>query len=581
MPDVARSDIIPTDPALKPALDAARQALTSGDLAGALALYSDLRAACPDAVEPFVHAAAALSEHWHFEEAATLLDVAADRFPANAAIAAALARNAADRGDFAAARAHWLDLQARFPDWPEAASDPIELLAADAQEATARRDWAEAARRWAMVRDRFPDRAAGYAGQAEVWREMGQFDAAEAVLAEAVERFPDHPAIAIGFATLAQTRRDWPVAIARWTDLRSRFPGHASVFAGSIAALREAGLEREAEVLANDARRRFPANPELAAAFADLAGGQVGKDRWDRVRARFPHSFDPTEQPAAPTVRRAAIPRVAVGGGYLAHQIALLLRHMAPFRDRLDLRYIDTGAAPPADGWLDGVSVYFDEFAAGDGVVKAAIANALPHYCERRQFPTASLHALWPFVGRDKRRVPEPPFYRDGRYLEPDGVAASLAGSDLDDDALFDIYMTVTETVPLDLDAMLAADLGRLRAEDRDVAVAPFIGAHIRDDMLFAAPNERCTAVVKEILRQLLATPSLAEVVEPGEAMAGLDRLTLGWRAHGREVPVHPRVARHFGLTWWSPDRLYQLGRNSFSFRDYTVRYLRWSPWLV
>jgi hypothetical protein len=73
----------------------------------------------------------------------------------------------------------------------------------------------------------------------------------------------------------------------------------------------------------------------------------------------------------------------------------------------------------------------------------------------------------------------------------------------------------------------------------------------------------------------------LSEIVAPEEAMAGLERLTQGWRAHTRELPVHPRVARHFGLTWWSPDLLYQLGRNSFSFRDYTICYLRWSPWLV
>ena len=581
MPDLARPDTIPSDPALKPALDAARQFLAAGDLAAALAGYAGLRAAHPEAVEPFAEAAAALSDHWHSEEAGALLEVAAEHFPHNAAIAAAIARNTADRGDPAAAAALWKDVQQRFPANPEAAPDPVEPLVADAEEAVARRDWAEATRRWELVRDRTPDHAAALAGQAQVWRELGQFDAAEAVLAEAAERCPDHPAILAGFAVLAQARRDWPACLARWADLRSRFQGHPPVFLGSIVALREAGLEREAEALALDAQRRFPANPALAAAFADLAEGQTATDRWDRVRARFPGRFDPAEQPSAPAVRRPAILRVAVGGAYLAYQISRLLRYIAPFHDRLDIRCIDTGQAPPTDGWLENASAYFEETSAGTGETKAAIAASLPGFCERRQFPTGSLYALWPFIGRDKRRVPEPPFYPQGRYPEPDAVAASLARSELDDDALFDLYMTVTETVPLDLNAMLAADLDRLRAEDRDVALAPFVEARLRDTMLFAAPNERCAAVVKEIVRQLLATPSLAEIAAPEAAMAELERLTLGWRAHARAVPVHPRVARHFGLTWWSPDQLYRLGHNSFSFRDYTIRYLRWSPWLV
>ena len=581
MPDLAKSDTIPSHPALKPALDAARQTLTSGDLADALARYADLRANYPEAIEPFAEAAAALSENWHFEEARALLEVAAERFPADAAIAVAIARNAADRGDPATAAALWQDVQARFPGDPAAVPDPIEPLIAEAEATVAHRDWPEAARLWAAVRDRFPARAAGYAGQARVWRALGQFDAAEAVLADAAGRFPDHPAILIGFAELAQARRDWPAALTRWADLRSRFPGHAPVFLGGIAALRDAGLASEAEALAIDAQRRFPSNPALAAAFAALADNQTASVRWDRVRARFPGSFGHTERPAAPIIPPPAILRVAVGGGRLAWQVSQLLRYIAPFRDRLDVRFIDTGKAPPADGWLDGAAIYFEESTAESGDTKAAIRAVLPRFCERRQFAAARLHALWPFLGRDKRRAPEPPFYRDGRYVDADGVAATLAGSDLDDDTLFDLYMTVTETAPLDLDAMFAADLDRLRAEDRDVTVAPFVAANIRDTMLFAAPTERCGAVVKEIVRQLLTTPALTEIASPEDAMAGLERLTQGWRAHAREWPVHPRVARHFGLTWWSPDRLYQLGRNSFSFRDYTIRYLRWSPWLV
>ena len=111
--------------------------------------------------------------------------------------------------------------------------------------------------------------------------------------------------------------------------------------------------------------------------------------------------------------------------------------------------------------------------------------------------------------------------------------------------------------------------------------MAPFVADRFHREMLFAAPHERCTPVVKEIARQLLATPLLRDICDLDVALAGLDRLTIGWRAHGRALPVHPRVARELGLKWWSPDRLYELGHNSFGFREYSIRYLRWSPWLA
>ena len=178
---------------------------------------------------------------------------------------------------------------------------------------------------------------------------------------------------------------------------------------------------------------------------------------------------------------------------------------------------LDTIRTRLPDGWLDHATVYFEESMVGDAAAKRGIRVGLPSGCDIRTFPTSSLHALWPFQRRDARLVPEPPIYNGGRYFESDAVAASLVNPAITDDALFDMYMELTEAAPLDRDA----------------------------------------------------------------ALAGLDRLTLGWCAHGRAVPVHPRVARHFGLTWWSPDMTYELGRNRFAFREYIIRCMRWSPWLV
>jgi hypothetical protein len=277
-----------------------------------------------------------------------------------------------------------------------------------------------------------------------------------------------------------------------------------------------------------------------------------------------------------------------VAGFHLAHQVSILFGRMLPFRGRVAVRWLDTGQELAAirrqlpEGWLEGVDLYFEETQAGAAATRGGVRAALPGHCDVRTFPTSSMHAFWPFLGHDDRLVPEPPLYVAGRYPDTDAVAASLANQAITDDALFDLYMEITEAAPVDLDALYAADLARWEAEDagRDVRLAAFIDFHVRDRRLFAAPHERAAPIVIEVARQLLASPVLRQICDLETALDGLYRLTHGWRAEGRALPIHPRVARHFNLAWWSPDATYQLGANAFTFRETIVRTMRCSPWL-
>ena len=699
MPDVASSDTFVAEPqfaTLTAGLASARIALAGGDLPSALATYSGLRRIFPDAPEPYWRAAAALAARYNLDEADILLREAAERFPADAIVVAAFARNALDRYDIPAALNRWEKARGRFPDDPamvgglaaalrqarryrdaeallreartrfpndpelfaeqarvalarldfaaavvlwrtmrEKFPDRADALAgeadalvatgrfddadsiladsvarfpndlgscvAHARVATARHDWAEASRRWETVRERHPGYTGGFLGQAAVWRDLGQFDAADSVLTEAAIRFPDDPETRVAFAAVSDARGDSAAATARWAEARLLFPGHVGAAVGGIDALGTAGRYNDADALARDTMRRFPTHPDPALAYARLAQARQDEPeanlRSERVKAWFPwlHGEDtdqtPPESDALPVhaIGRAESIRLALTGFHLSYQISLLFGRMLPFRDRLKIEWINAGMDIGAirsrlpDGWLHGTDIYFEESMVGNAATKRDVRELLPAVAEIRTFPTSTVRALWPFHGPDPRLVAEPPIYNGGRYVDPDRIAAALANPMLTDDALFDMYMEITEAAPLDLDAMYAADLRRLAVEEKghDVQMTPFVAAHFQDEMLFAAPHERCTPIVKEVARQLLATPMLREICDLDTALAGLDRLTTGWRAHGRALPVHPRVARELKLSWWSPDRLYELGHNSFTFRDYFIRYMRWSPWLA
>jgi len=151
------------------------------------------------------------------------------------------------------------------------------------------------------------------------------------------------------------------------------------------------------------------------------------------------------------------------------------------------------------------------------------------------------------------------------------------------DDALFDAYMAETADADLDLDANLAADLTRWEADDRrhDVKLMPVMRDRFREQRVFVAPHERGSPVIRAIVMQLLETPALLDAFDLDDARAAIDHITRNWSASRQELPVHPRVAAHFGLAWWSPDLRYRIHGNRFTFRDYIIRYIRWSPWMT
>ena len=589
------------EPAL--AVELAWMALARGDLAGAIDRWADVRRRMPDFWPGYTGGSTALRDARLFDEAAALLAEAI----------------------------------ARFPSVPQPAVEAGHL-------AMARRDWPAAFLRWQAVATAFPDRIEGYTGQAHALRELGRLADAEQALRQATARFPGQLELSIDLAWVVTHQNRHDDAALLWEQLRARFPGHVVGFTGGAVALGNGQRGAEAMALLDQAAAQFPDDPgpptergwfamnqgdfivahRVFAAvrdrFPDHPVAPLGLGRALRALgrideaaallraavARFP-TFDllatdlaelvgaePIPEPetpvavAAPDAIRTGPIKIAVAGYHLANQIASILARLAPLNGRVIVERLDIGASVDTIrdklpfGWLESTDLYVEEGLIGPAAVKTGLRALLPRHCAVRTMPTSGCLSLWPFGGRDDRLVPEPPVYNGGRYPNTDAIAASLAGSAMTDDALFDAYMALTEAAPLNLDASFASDLTQWRRDDQacDVQLAPFIEANFRDQRLFTTPHERCTPILREIAQQLLATPMLKEAAAGADLERALDRLLLGWTASHQGLPVHPRVGRHFELRWWSPDMRYRTMGNDFTFREHILRTIRWSPWL-
>jgi hypothetical protein len=178
----------------------------------------------------------------------------------------------------------------------------------------------------------------------------------------------------------------------------------------------------------------------------------------------------------------------------------------------------------------------------------------LPPGCIERTFYAPTCQSLWPFQGRDNRAVPEPSLYPASRYPHGDRVAQTLAGVGMGEDVLYLMYEAATNTDPVDLDALFAVDrdLWRRQDEQSGITLAPFITAHFRTERMFISPDRIGPALLRQMVWQILHDPLVHDIVGPEVGTAELDALLEGHTGRREELPVHPRVARHFALSWWS-----------------------------
>jgi tetratricopeptide (TPR) repeat protein len=146
---------------------------------------------------------------------------------------------------------------------PDGANAELEEKLAAARKAQQDGDWSTAAGLWEQVRSLTPSDPAGFVCGAEALRNLGRFTEADDILATGIERFPADLCLAVDFADLAMQRRDWGEALTRWSSFRMRFPDQPAGFVGAARAFRELGQLALAEVLVEEAARRFPDHPDV------------------------------------------------------------------------------------------------------------------------------------------------------------------------------------------------------------------------------------------------------------------------------------------------------------------------------
>lgn len=151
-----------------------------------------------------------------------------------------------------------------------------------------------------------------------------------------------------------------------------------------------------------------------------------------------------------------------------------------------------------------------------------------------------------------------------------DALLDRLAAQGCSEAEALHVYLRGKLKAKYDLDALLADTLARERAKEQGclIKTVDFIEEHWRNRQLFLTPNhpgrELLSATADAVLR----------VLELGDLPAAT-RKAFTPDYPDFELPIHPQVGAHFGLSFAARDRQYRIYGRRMRFERYVACYLR------
>ncbi|EPR37195.1 hypothetical protein dsx2_1138 [Desulfovibrio sp. X2] len=146
------------------------------------------------------------------------------------------------------------------------------------------------------------------------------------------------------------------------------------------------------------------------------------------------------------------------------------------------------------------------------------------------------------------------------------GVLEEMIDSGWDDERIVSRYTAARLDELLDLDEHFERQIGHLRKLDGscDIKVADFVESRVRETMLFHIFNHPAIPVMRHMADGMLDLLGLP---------LDLPRDVPDKFVHS-QLPVHPSVARAYGLAFAAEDRIWNLGPRKVNFEEYLRLYI-------
>ncbi len=208
-------------------------------------------------------------------------------------------------------------------------------------------------------------------------------------------------------------------------------------------------------------------------------------------------------------------------------------------------------------------------------VPPVAAARGIRADAKHIMIPLVACGFLWPFAGEARPGNRPTWFNKIGAYPGEmsDGYLNRLIEKGVSPEEAAETYCRLDVNGVRNLDRLyeLVMDRQRRRDEMTGFRLTELIEAFFHDERVFTTSHHPGPRIMLALAGQLFERLRLP--VERIETFRRLAREThLPWT----EAPIHPSVARHFGLSYAGAETLYRYSADGFlTFREWVMRYMR------
>jgi len=262
---------------------------------------------------------------------------------------------------------------------------------------------------------------------------------------------------------------------------------------------------------------------------------------------------------------------IAVYGDSQAEAVSLVLARLQAVSAEFETFY------RPGSGGAESAATRFPvgsivcEQQPGD---PSPVRGSAPQNIRRVRFPRLAFNLLWPFNCINPFNKPEPPLYPFGRFPYGDSFIVSCINRGVSADTILQYYSAAgwPPTWP-NLDKSFQIESARLSAQDgrSEVKIGSFVLKYFRKKRLFWAANSPANKLLAELVYRLLhAMLGAEQSTQRAEIEDVLFHFGPRDLLGSMSVPIHPLVARHFGLDWYAADALYAyFGERELTYEQY------------
>ncbi|GAB7081645.1 WcbI family polysaccharide biosynthesis putative acetyltransferase [Megalodesulfovibrio paquesii] len=247
-----------------------------------------------------------------------------------------------------------------------------------------------------------------------------------------------------------------------------------------------------------------------------------------------------------------------------------MLNLSSAFRDQFEVRTFrcHLGERPDAEQLRQCALLIIHYLREKHGALSGkAICSALSSGARVVRIPYVTWKPFWPQLGPDPRQTQ--PGADPGIFPYGDSFVSRLVQEGLPPQAIVEQYAAHAES-PEFLDGLLCSNIKYIRSLETDATIdVPRLLRRIRTARLFNSFNHPRAELLLELANQILEYchfPLLTlDAVKHFADLGG-----------NYQVPVHPQIARHFGLQYGHQEERYQIRGELLSWEEYMYRYASW-----